>query len=49
MNKTNIIDTEVLKEKVHEYAVKVGRIKARPLWLLYFIMVSKDTLKRAIS
>lgn len=45
MNKTNIIDTAVLKEKVHEYAVKVGRISARPLLLLYFIMVSKDTPK----
>ena len=49
MNKPSIIDTAVLKEKVHEYAVKVGRISARPLWLLYFIMVSKDTPKRAIS
>ena len=45
MNKTNIIDTAVLKDKVHEYAVKVGRISARPLLLLYFIMVSKDTPK----
>ena len=45
MSKASIIDTEVLKEKVHEYAVKVGRISARPLLLLYFIMVSKDTPK----
>ena len=45
MNKTSIIDTAVLKEKVHEYAMKVGRISARPVLLLYFIMISKDTPK----
>lgn len=45
MNKTSIIDTAVLKEKVQEYAMKVGRISARPILLLYFIMVSKDTPK----
>lgn len=45
MNKPIIIDTEVFKDKLHEYAIKVGRISARPLLLLYFIMVSKDTPK----
>ena len=45
MNKTNIIDTAVLKEKVQEYAMKVGRISARPVLLLYFIMISKGTPK----
>lgn len=45
MNKTNIIDTAVLKEKVQEYAMKVERISARPVLLLYFIMISKDTPK----
>ena len=29
MSKTSIIDTAVLKEKVQEYAMKVGRISAR--------------------
>lgn len=43
--KTSILDTKVLKDKLHEYAMKVGRISARPLLLLYFIMVSKDTPK----
>ncbi len=43
--KTSIIDTKVLKDKLHKYAMKVGRISARPLLLLYFIMVSKDTPK----
>lgn len=49
MSKASIIDTAVLKEKVQEYAMKVGRIGASPVLLLYFIMVSKDTPKRAIS
>lgn len=45
MNKPSIIDTAVLKDILQEYAIKVGRISARPLLLLYFIMVSKDTPK----
>ena len=45
MNKPSIIDTTVLKEKLQEYAMKVGRISARPILLLYFIMVSKVTPK----
>lgn len=43
MSVQSIIDTAVLKEKLQEYATKVGRISARPLLLLYFVMVSKDT------
>ena len=45
MDKQSLINTKVLKEKLQEYATKVGRISARPLLLLYFIMVSKDTPK----
>ncbi len=45
MNKTSIIDTVALKDKLHEYALKIGRISARPVLLLYFIMTSKDTPK----
>ena len=45
MSKTSIIGTSALKDKLQEYATKVGRISARPLLLLYFIMVSKDTPK----
>ena len=37
------MDTAVLKDKLQEYAIKVGRISARPLLMLYFIMFSKDT------
>lgn len=46
MNKSSIIDSKVLKDKLQEYARKEGRISARPVLLLYFIMTSKDTPKR---
>ena len=46
MNKPSAIDIKVLKDKLQEYATKVGRISARPLLLLYFIMVSKETPER---
>lgn len=45
MDKQSLINTKVLTIKLQEYAMKVGRISARPLLLLYFIMVSKDTPK----
>lgn len=45
MNRPSIIDTVVLKDRLQEYAMKVGRISACPLLVLYFIMVSKDTPK----
>lgn len=45
MDKQSLINTKVLKEKLQEYVMKVGHISARPLLLLYFIMVSKDTPK----
>ena len=45
MDKQNFMDTAIFKDKLQEYATKVGRISARPLLLLYFIMVSKDTPK----
>ena len=43
MSGQSIMDTAVLKERLQECATKVGRISARPLLLLYFVMVSKDT------
>lgn len=45
MDKQNFMDTAIFKDKLQEYATKVGRISARPLLLLYFIMVSKNTPK----
>lgn len=43
MDKQSFMDTAISKDKLQEYAIKVGRISARPLLMLYFIMVSKDT------
>ena len=45
MSKTSIIDTSALKDKLQEFSSIVGRFSARPILLLYFIMVSKDTPK----
>lgn len=45
MDKQSFMDTAIFKDKLQGYATKVGRISARPLLLLYFIMVSKDTPK----
>ena len=45
MDKQNFMNTAIFKDKLQEYATKVGRISARPLLLLYFIRVSKDTPK----
>lgn len=45
MDKQRFINTKFFLSKLQEYAMKVGRISARPLLLLYFIMVSKDTPK----
>lgn len=46
MNRTSFIDMTVLKDRLHEYALKIGRISARPVLLLYFVMVSRDTPKK---
>lgn len=46
MNRTSFIDMAVLKDRLHEYALKIGRVSARPVLLLYFVMVSKDTPKK---
>lgn len=43
MDKQSFMDTAVSKDKLQEYAIKVGRISARPLLMLYFIIVCKDT------
>ena len=45
MNRQNLINTAVLKDKLQVYAMNVGRISVRSVLLLYFIMVSKDTPK----
>ena len=45
MNTSGIINKQLLLEKLQEYAIKIGRMSARPALLLYFVMTSKDTPK----
>lgn len=43
MAKTSVINYDMLWEKIGDYARKVGRVSARPLLLLYYVMKSEDT------
>jgi len=40
-----IINYDVLWDRISTFAVKVGRVSARPILILYFVMVSKGTPK----
>jgi len=43
MVKTSIINYEMLWESIVNYGKRVGRASTRPVLLLYYVMVSKDT------
>lgn len=45
MGKNGIINYSLLWDKIGEYARKAGRVSARPLVLLYYVMKSPDTPK----
>lgn len=45
MNRTSIINYEVLWDRIGNFARKVGRMSTRPVLLLYYVMMSKDTPK----
>lgn len=45
MKKKTIINYSLLWEKLGNYARKAGRVSARPLLLLYYVMRSPDTPK----
>ena len=45
MNTSGIINKKLHLEKLQGYAIKIGRMSARPVILLYFVMTSKDTPK----
>lgn len=42
MRKHDIINYQVLWDRMKDYALKVGRITARPVLLLYYVMRSSD-------
>lgn len=43
MDRMNLINYPELWDKIRDYAKKVGRVAARPVILLYYVMKSKDT------
>lgn len=43
MGKNDIINYQVLWDRMKDYALKVGRVAARPVLLLYYVMRSSDT------
>lgn len=45
MNKTSIINYDVLWDRISTFAVKAGRASTRPILILYFVMISKGTPK----
>ena len=45
MNRTSIINYEVLWDRIGNFARKAGRMSTRPFLLLYYVMKSKETSK----
>lgn len=43
MKRNNIINYDVLWDKIGEYARKAGRATTRPILLLFYVMKSKNT------
>ena len=43
MERKDIINYEALWDRISEYARKAGRMTTRPVLLLYYVMISKNT------
>lgn len=43
MKRTNIINYDVLWDRISSFASKAGRVTTRPVLLLFYVMKSKDT------
>ena len=43
MKRTNIINYDVLGDRICRFASKAGRVTTRPVLLLFYVMKSKDT------
>lgn len=43
MRKEKIINYDVLMERISEYARTAGKVTTRPVLLLYYVMISKET------
>lgn len=44
--KETIINYSLLKQRVEEYAIKVGRASARPIITLYYVLRSSETSRK---
>ena len=44
--KETIINYPLLKQRIEEYAIKVGRASARPIITLYYVLRSSETPKK---
>ena len=45
MNRTSIINYEVLWDRISNFARKAGRVSTRPVLILWFVLKSKETSK----
>lgn len=45
MNRTSIINYDVLWDRISNFARKAGRVSTRPVLLLFYVMTSKETPK----
>ena len=43
MKRTNIINYDVLWDRISSFASKAGRVTTRPVLLLFYVLKSKDT------
>ena len=43
MKRTNIINYDVLWDRISSFASKAGRVTTRPILLLFYVLKSKDT------
>jgi uncharacterized membrane protein YkvA (DUF1232 family) len=43
MKRTNIINNDVLWDRISSFASKAGRVTTRPILLLFYVMKSKET------
>jgi len=43
MNRTSIINYDVLWDRISNFAKKAGRVSTRPVLLLFYVMTSKET------
>ena len=43
MKRTNIINCDVLWDRISSFASKAGRVTTRPILLLFYVMKSKET------